>query len=68
MSFIHEDHDGSNGSTVEERIIVVSDDTISLADGDAMTWIPDSGDIIHATTSREKPTSPVCNCPTSRGP
>ena len=50
MSLMHEEHDGRFGSTIEERITVVSDDTINLADGDVMTWIPDSGATIHATS------------------
>jgi hypothetical protein len=31
----------------------LSDNTINLADGDYMTWIPDSGATIHATSRRE---------------
>jgi hypothetical protein len=50
---MHEEHDGRFGPTVEERITVVSDDTIILADGDDMTWISDSGSTIHATSRRE---------------
>ena len=50
---MHEEHDGNSGSTVEERIIVVYDDTISLTDGDKMTWIPDNGATIYATYRRE---------------
>ena len=53
MSLMHEEHDGSFGSTTEEKITVVSDETINLADGDEMTWIPDSGATIHATSHRE---------------
>jgi hypothetical protein len=50
---MYKEHDGRFGPTVEERITVVSDNTINLADGDDMTWIPDSGDTIHATSRRE---------------
>jgi hypothetical protein len=50
---MHEEHDDRIGPTVEERITVVSDDTINLADGDDMTWILDSGATIHATSWRE---------------
>jgi hypothetical protein len=37
MFLMHKEHDGRFGPTVEERITVVSDDTINLADGDDMT-------------------------------
>jgi hypothetical protein len=37
---MHEEHDGKFGSIIEERITPVYDDTISLADGDVMTWMP----------------------------
>jgi hypothetical protein len=37
MFLMHEEHDGRFGPTVEERITVVFDDTINLADGDDMT-------------------------------
>ena len=50
---MHEEHDCSGGSIVEERITLVCDDTISLADGDDMTWILGSGATIHATSHRE---------------
>jgi hypothetical protein len=50
---MYEEHDGSRCSTIEERIMVVSDDTIGLADGDEMTWILDSGATIHATSHKE---------------
>ena len=53
MSLMHEEHDGRFCSTIEGRITIVSDDTINLADGDVMTWIPDSGATIHATSRRE---------------
>jgi hypothetical protein len=53
MSLMYEEDDGRFGPTVEERITVVSNDTINLADGDDMTWIPDSGATIHATSCRE---------------
>jgi hypothetical protein len=43
MFLMHEVIDGSFGPTTEERITRVSDDTINLADGDDMTWIPDIG-------------------------
>uniref|UniRef100_A0ACD5V194 Uncharacterized protein n=1 Tax=Avena sativa TaxID=4498 RepID=A0ACD5V194_AVESA len=50
---MHEEHDGSSASTTEERITVVSDDTISFADSDEMTWIPDTGATIHAISRRD---------------
>jgi hypothetical protein len=53
MFLMHEEHDDRFGPTVEERITVVFDDTINLADGDDMTWILDSGATIHATSRRE---------------
>ena len=37
MFLMHAKHDGSSVSTIEERITIVSDDTINLADGDEMT-------------------------------
>jgi hypothetical protein len=53
MFLMHEEHDGRFGPIVEQRITVVSDDTINLADGDDMTWIPNSGATIHATSRRD---------------
>jgi hypothetical protein len=53
MSLIYGEHDGRFGPTIKERITVVFDDTINLADGDDMTWILDSGATIHATSHRE---------------
>jgi hypothetical protein len=53
MSLMYEEHDGRFGPTVEERITIVSNDTINLLDSDDMTWIPDSGATIHATSHRE---------------
>jgi hypothetical protein len=53
MFLIHKEHDGRFCPTVEERITVISDDIINLADGDDMTWIPDNGATIHATSRRE---------------
>jgi hypothetical protein len=53
MLLMHEEHDDRFGPTVEERITVVSDDTINLVYGDDMTWILDSGATIHATSRRK---------------
>jgi hypothetical protein len=53
MFLMHEEHDGRIGHTVEERITIVSDDTINLAEGYDMTWISDSGATIHATSCIE---------------
>jgi hypothetical protein len=50
---MHEEHGGNSGSTIEERITVVSDDTINLTDGDEMSWITESGATIYATSRRE---------------
>jgi hypothetical protein len=50
---MHEEHDGRTGPTVEERITVVSNYTIKLADDDEMSWILDSDATIHATSHRE---------------
>jgi hypothetical protein len=41
----YQEHDDRFGPTVEEKITVVFDDTINLADGDDTTWIPDSGGV-----------------------
>jgi hypothetical protein len=53
MFLLHEEHDGSRFSTIEERIIVVYVDMIGLADGDEMTWILDNGATIHATSHKD---------------
>ena len=53
MLVMHEENEGRFGSTVEERITVVSDETINHVDGDELIWIPDSGATIHATSRRE---------------
>jgi hypothetical protein len=38
---MHEEHDGRTGPTIEERITIVSNYTIKLADDDEMSWILD---------------------------
>jgi hypothetical protein len=53
MFLMHEEHDGGSSPTVDEKITIVSNDTINLANGDDMTWIPNSGATIHATSRRE---------------
>jgi hypothetical protein len=53
MFLMHEEHNGGFGPTIDEKITVVSDDTINLADGDDMTWISDRGATKHATSHRE---------------
>jgi hypothetical protein len=41
------------GSTVDDIINVVSNNTIILVDGDVMTWILDNCATIHATLHRD---------------
>jgi hypothetical protein len=59
MFLVHEEHDGRFGSTIEERINIVFDDTISFLNGDEMTWIPNNCATIHATSHRELSTNYV---------
>ena len=53
MLVMHEENEDIFGFTIEERINVVSEETINLVDDDEMIWIPDSSATIHATSHRE---------------